>query len=45
MMMSIDELEEITGLDFFANLPGKIGDAQADQIESEDPRDVSFWLN
>lgn len=45
MMMSIDELEEITGLDFFANLPGKIGDAQADMIESEDPRDVSFWLN
>lgn len=45
MMMSIDELEEITGLDFFANLPGKIGDAQADRIESEDPRDVSFWLN
>ena len=45
MLMPVDELEDITGLDFFANLPGKIGGAQADLIESEDPRNVSFWLN
>ncbi len=45
MLRSIDELEEITGLDFFANLPGKLGGSQADRIEAEDPANVSFWLN
>lgn len=41
--MSIDELEEITGIDFFANLPAKIGESQADKIEAADPADSSIW--
>ncbi len=41
--MSIDELEEITGLDFFANLPAKIGETQAAAIEAADPASSSVW--
>ena len=41
--MSVDELEEITGMDFFVNLPAKIGQANADSIEAADPDDISFW--
>ena len=41
--MSIDELEEITGIDFFANLPAKIGESQADKVEAADPADSSIW--
>jgi hypothetical protein len=32
--MSIDELEEKTGLDFFVNLPAMIGEEEAQKIES-----------
>ena len=32
--MSIDELEEITGIDFFVNLPATVGQTLADRIES-----------
>lgn len=41
--MSIDELEEITGLDFFVNLPAMLGEEQAAQIEAADPAETSVW--
>ena len=41
--MSIDELEEITGIDFFANLPAKIGEDQAAKLEAADPAISSVW--
>ena len=41
--MSIDKLEEKTGLDFFVNLPAKVGASQADAIEAADPTNVSLW--
>lgn len=41
--MSIDELEEITGLDFFVNLPAKVGVDQAARIEAADPASSSVW--
>lgn len=41
--MSIDELEEITGLDFFVNLPARVGEEQAAQLESADPASSSVW--
>ena len=42
-IMSIDDLEEITGIDFFVNLPARVGQSQADVIESADPSGVSIW--
>ena len=41
--MSIDELEAITGLDFFVNLPAKIGKEKADKIEADKPADNPLW--
>ena len=41
--MSIDELEKITGLDFFVNLPAKVGADQAAKIEAADPTASSVW--
>lgn len=41
--MSVDALEEMTGFDFFANLPAKIGKDQADRIEAAVPADVALW--
>ncbi len=38
--MSIDELEEITGIDFFANLPAKLGKEKAAEIEALKPTDA-----
>ena len=32
--ITIDKLEEITGMDFFVNLPGAIGQTRADEVES-----------
>ena len=40
-LMSIDELESVTGIDFFVNLPSRIGQANADRIEAAKPG--SFW--
>ena len=40
-LMSIDELESLTGIDFFVNLPSRIGQANADRIEAAKPG--SFW--
>lgn len=41
--MSIDELEEMTGIDFFVNLPAKIGEEQAAKLEAADPANSSVW--
>ena len=41
--MSVDELEEMTGIDFFANLPAKVGESQAAKIEAAVPADVALW--
>ena len=41
--MSVDELEEMTGIDFFVNLPAKVGEAQAAKIEAAVPADVALW--
>lgn len=41
--MSIDELEKMTGFDFFVNLPAKIGAEQAAKIEAADPATSSVW--
>lgn len=41
--MSVDRLEEITGIDFFVNLPAKLGDDQAAAVESADPAKSSVW--
>ena len=41
--MSVDELEEITGIDFFVNLPAKVGEEQAARLEAADPADSSVW--
>ena len=41
--MSVDDLEKKTGIDFFVNLPAKVGDDVAAKIEAEDPAKVSWW--
>lgn len=41
--MSIDKLEEKTGIDFFANLPAKVGIPEAARIEAVNPANVSMW--
>lgn len=41
--MSVDELEDITGLDFFVNLPEKLGEKRAAELEAEDPVTNSVW--
>ena len=40
-IMSIDELETETGIDFFVNLPAAVGASVANEIEAETP--VSWW--
>ena len=40
-MMSIDDLEKKTGIDFFVNLPKET----ADVVEAANPSDNKFWLN
>ncbi len=41
--MSVDDLEKKTGLDFFVNLPEKVGEEVAAKIEAEDPAKISWW--
>lgn len=41
--MSIDELEKMTGLDFFVNLPAKIGEDKAAKIEAAIPANSDVW--
>lgn len=43
MSMSIDELEELVGMDFFPNLEKKVGKTIADRIEAADPKYDTFW--
>lgn len=43
LAMSIDELEEIIGLDLFVNLPAKLGEERAAELEAEDPTKNSIW--
>ena len=42
-MMSIDELEKKTGIDFFVNLTEKLPQATADKVEAESPN--NWWKN
>lgn len=41
--MSIDALEQKTGLDLFVNLPSKIGQSAADSIEAAKPGNSKWW--
>lgn len=41
--MTIDELEEKTGLDFFVNLTDKIGSDKAAEVEAQVPAESSVW--
>ena len=41
-ILSIDDLEKKTGIDFFPNLVGKVGKDTADAIEAEKPGD--WWI-
>ena len=41
--MSVDDLEKMTGFDFFANLPAKVGADQAAKIEAVNPANVALW--
>lgn len=41
--MSIDELEEKLGMDFFVNLPDAIGEEAAAKVEAQDPKTISWW--
>ena len=43
LSMSVDELEEIIGIDLFANLPERIGEKKAAELEAEDPADNPVW--
>ena len=40
-LMSIDALEQLTGIDFFVNLPSAVGEKVAAEIEAETP--ISWW--
>ena len=42
-LISIDRLEELTGIDFFVNLPAKVGEAAAAKLEAADPANVALW--
>lgn len=43
-VMSVDMLEAKLGMDFFVNLPGKIGQVQADAVEAQNPLSYkSLW--
>ena len=41
--MSVDDLEKKLGIDFFVNLPAKVGEETAAKIEAENPAKVSWW--
>lgn len=41
--MSVDDLEKRLGIDFFVNLPSKIGEEAAAKVEAEDPAKISWW--
>lgn len=41
--MSVDDLEKKTGIDFFVNLPAKVGEETTARIEAEEPKTVAWW--
>lgn len=41
--MSVDDLEERLNIDFFVNLPAKVGEETTARIEAEEPKDVAWW--
>lgn len=41
--MSVDDLEKRLNIDFFVNLPAKVGEETTARIEAEDPKDVTWW--
>lgn len=41
--MSVDDLEEKLGIDFFVNLPAKVGEDVAARIEAEEPKSATWW--
>lgn len=43
--MSISDLEKVTGITYFANLPAKIGEDAAAKVKSEDPKTINWWWN
>ena len=43
LAMPVDELEEMLGMDFFVNLPAKLGEERAAALEAEDPLTNSIW--
>ncbi len=43
LAISVDELEDIVGIDFFVNLPAKLGEEKAAALEAQDPKTVSIW--
>ena len=43
LALPVNELEEKIGIDLFVNLPAKIGDANAEEIEGQDPTLYSWW--
>lgn len=43
--LTVDALEEKTGIDFFVNLPAAVGESEANAIEAADPASEAFWWN
>ena len=41
--MSVDDLEKRLNIDFFVNLPAKVGKETTARIEAEEPKDVAWW--
>ena len=44
-VMSIRDLENKLGINFFVNLPGAVGDGVAAAVETENPNSVNWWWN
>lgn len=41
--MSVGDLEKRLNIDFFVNLPAKVGEETTARIEAEEPKDVAWW--
>ncbi len=41
--MSIDALEAKLGIDLYVNLPAKLGEAKAAELEAQDPKTSNIW--
>lgn len=41
--MSVDDLEKRLNIDFFVNLPAKVGEETTARIEAEEPKSVTWW--